>query len=629
MRVETGDECKLYIKTTMARHIRTLFISLFAAAVCLVSAPSAAHAAKQQSVDFTIYFQNSSSEIDLNYKDNAEVVTAVKRELRNTQFMQHVDSIVVIASASPDGKETQNITLAWQRAATIKSLIKKHMQGNININTFSTINSWKSLGNYIYKQENIQNKEAILDIIYDFETPAECEAELRKLNNGHTWNYLSKEILPYFRLGWTQIILFSNRGGNQERDDNRFQGYMQLNDQEFSDNYDTNNDTDDSYFNTTASYRSNDGGYDFDNSDDSGDSFNNNQQQSRNSGWGAPANDFYSNDDNDDFEVSPQTSLTGSLNSFGVATPAPAQRRATTRTNNRRAESRAQAKEESNNNNSSNFNFDNSSDTEKKSTLDTWLQNNSQNSSSEDVQNFQTTERATNFYVDSKSGVMMTPQELNSIQAKQQEAETQVDVDDPNDHVKLELQVVKHINPAIKAREKRMTQRDEKEKIKLDKRRVGLEGERNALVRELNSNPSNRAAIEKKIQKIDTQLEEDRIKLLIKEQKEKSKAAIDMERSIAASKENEIITQKKIAEAQEKQKQNSVKNKKRVIKRQQNKSKKWVDEKTSQDIWGNEIQPTVQPSTNESSSSSNESSNSSNKTSEGSDYFKTTMPEYR
>lgn len=613
----------------MARHIRTLFISLFAAAVCLVSAPSAAHAAKQQSVDFTIYFQNSSSEIDLNYKDNAEVVTAVKRELRNTQFMQHVDSIVVIASASPDGKETQNITLAWQRAATIKSLIKKHMQGNININTFSTINSWKSLGNYIYKQENIQNKEAILDIIYDFETPAECEAELRKLNNGHTWNYLSKEILPYFRLGWTQIILFSNRGGNQERDDNRFQGYMQLNDQEFSDNYDTNNDTDDSYFNTTASYRSNDGGYDFDNSDDSGDSFNNNQQQSRNSGWGAPANDFYSNDDNDDFEVSPQTSLTGSLNSFGVATPAPAQRRATTRTNNRRAESRAQAKEESNNNNSSNFNFDNSSDTEKKSTLDTWLQNNSQNSSSEDVQNFQTTERATNFYVDSKSGVMMTPQELNSIQAKQQEAETQVDVDDPNDHVKLELQVVKHINPAIKAREKRMTQRDEKEKIKLDKRRVGLEGERNALVRELNSNPSNRAAIEKKIQKIDTQLEEDRIKLLIKEQKEKSKAAIDMERSIAASKENEIITQKKIAEAQEKQKQNSVKNKKRVIKRQQNKSKKWVDEKTSQDIWGNEIQPTVQPSTNESSSSSNESSNSSNKTSEGSDYFKTTMPEYR
>ncbi|MFI3320460.1 MAG: hypothetical protein SNH01_06405 [Rikenellaceae bacterium] len=616
----------------MARHIRTLFISLFAATACLVSVPSAAHAAKQQSVDFTIYFQNSSSEIDLNYKDNAEVVTAVKRELRNTQFMQRVDSIVVIASASPDGRETQNITLAWQRAATIKSFVQRHMQGNINISTFSTINSWKSLGNYIYKLEDIKNKEEILDIIYDFETPAECEAELKKLNNGHTWNYLSKEILPYFRFGWTQIILFSNskNSGSQERDDNRFQGYMQLNDQEFSDNYDTNNDTDDSYFNTTASLRSDDGGYDFDNSDDSGDSFNNNQQQSRNNGWRAPANDFYSNDDNDDFEVSPQTSLTGSLNSFGVATPAPTQRRATTRTNNRRAESRAQAKEESNNNNSNNFSFDNSSDSEKKSSLDTWLQDNSQNSGGTEVQNFQTSERATNFYVDSKSGAMMTPQKLNSIQAKQQEAEAQVDDDDPNDHVKLELQVVKHTNPAIAAREKRIAERDTKEKIRLDKRRVGLEGERNALVRELNSNPSNRAAIEKKIQKIDTQLEEDRIKLLIKEQKEKSKAAIDMERSIATSKENEIITQKKIAEAKEKQEQKSVKNKKRVIKRQQNRSKKWVDEEAQQNIWGEEVKPATQPSKAENTSSNEESNNNANsKNTSNETFFKTSMPEYR
>ena len=105
------------------RRISLIFVSLFVAAVCL--AQTAAVATSHIEKRYNIFFRINSAQIDSTFKNNARAIDKMRSDLEITLAVDGTvpESILILASASPDGRLEFNRQLARNRAESTRQLL--------------------------------------------------------------------------------------------------------------------------------------------------------------------------------------------------------------------------------------------------------------------------------------------------------------------------------------------------------------------------------------------------------------------------------------------------------------------------------------------------------------------------
>lgn len=105
------------------RKISLIFVCLFLATVCFAQAVAEAtpHIQKR----YNIFFRINSPQIDSTFKTNARTISQLRSDLETTLAVDGTapESIMILASASPDGPLAFNRQLAMNRAESAKNLL--------------------------------------------------------------------------------------------------------------------------------------------------------------------------------------------------------------------------------------------------------------------------------------------------------------------------------------------------------------------------------------------------------------------------------------------------------------------------------------------------------------------------
>lgn len=116
------------------------------------------------------------------------------------QYEFHVDSIILTASASPEGTFQRNTTLAKERAYALR----KYLVGKFGNEVDSLITvrwiaeDWNELQRLIGKDERIANKDGILELIRSVKEPDKREVMI-KTKFTTEYRYIKENLYPLFR----------------------------------------------------------------------------------------------------------------------------------------------------------------------------------------------------------------------------------------------------------------------------------------------------------------------------------------------------------------------------------------------------------------------------------------------
>ncbi|WP_270419167.1 DUF3575 domain-containing protein [Bacteroides intestinalis] len=148
-----------------------------------------------------LYFRFDKAVVDKEYMDNARTLRHLDEVLSDRNLTGRIDSINILSFASPDGNRKYNERLAWQRSTTVKGyLVWKYPHlDQYRIHPRPQGENWQEFRRLIAGDENIPNRNEVLQIIDRNPDSDRCKALLRKLDGGRPYRYIQERILRYLR----------------------------------------------------------------------------------------------------------------------------------------------------------------------------------------------------------------------------------------------------------------------------------------------------------------------------------------------------------------------------------------------------------------------------------------------
>lgn len=127
------------------------------------------------------------------------------RELMHTLLYQHefyVDSIILTAASSPEGSFRHNNRLAKERAFALSNYLRKEFDFP-ELDTLLTVRwegeNWADFRSEVLRDEEVANREEIVQLADRIADPDEREAAIRK-RFGKDYKYIREEIYPRLRV---------------------------------------------------------------------------------------------------------------------------------------------------------------------------------------------------------------------------------------------------------------------------------------------------------------------------------------------------------------------------------------------------------------------------------------------
>lgn len=179
-------------------------ISLFVVFALLSKVGFAANIPQHKSPDasqhFVCHFRFDRAVLDSGYMDNRLSLRGLDRMLIDKSA--EVDSVVIIASGSPEGVVEYNQALAARRAKAVKGyLIWKYPHINqYKIFTHSIGEDWVGLRRLVEADDNAPHKEQILKVLAQDVNPSTKEWRLKQIGGDNTF--------------YTINVPFSSQDGN-------------------------------------------------------------------------------------------------------------------------------------------------------------------------------------------------------------------------------------------------------------------------------------------------------------------------------------------------------------------------------------------------------------------------------
>lgn len=190
----------------------------------LASAGLSAQTVRTDSLEFSVFFRQGLSEVDLNYRDNGKnlqdfadtVATLLEDPLSD---LKHV---YIEGAASPEGASDLNVRLAGDRARNIK----KWLVGNTvltpgQISTGGVGADWAGLARLVAKTD-WEYRDTVCNIIRT--TPVWIRKDgvivdglkkrLMELNGGTAWNWMYSNLFPELRQGGASVKCYITRAAD-------------------------------------------------------------------------------------------------------------------------------------------------------------------------------------------------------------------------------------------------------------------------------------------------------------------------------------------------------------------------------------------------------------------------------
>ncbi|MEG1864337.1 MAG: DUF3575 domain-containing protein [Alistipes sp.] len=168
----------------------------------------------QNSVDTTtnylLYFRFDRALLEKDYRNNKQTLSDLDTLLNSPAIFNSLDSIAVVAAASPEGNLEHNSRLAKQRAEAVTTYILwKHPQIDRSIIHQSHINeNWDGLKALVEADEHIPHKEQVLKVINTDVNLATKEWRLKQIGGGGSWRYIEQNFLRSLRSGTTCVVFY-------------------------------------------------------------------------------------------------------------------------------------------------------------------------------------------------------------------------------------------------------------------------------------------------------------------------------------------------------------------------------------------------------------------------------------
>lgn len=158
-----------------------------------------------------IHFRFAKSVVDSGYMDNSISLRELDRILNNKST--EIDSVLIIASGSPDGVIEYNQALAVRRAKAVKGYLiwKYPFLNQFKIFTHSIGEDWAGLRRLVEADSKVPYKEQILKTLSAEVNPATKEWRLKQIDGGKAWSYITSHYLRYLRAATTCVVYYKKQ----------------------------------------------------------------------------------------------------------------------------------------------------------------------------------------------------------------------------------------------------------------------------------------------------------------------------------------------------------------------------------------------------------------------------------
>lgn len=146
---------------------------------------------------FTLTYPLNSSVLHRNYRDNKTVIDSLEKFMRHPLLHYNVDSITIVAYASPEGIEERNNRLATNRANSLYDYFTSLKK--IPIRITSAGENWEGLYKAVYNDPLVPDKNKLLYLLEHKKSTHTIKQVLRQFNSTVAYEYVVKNILPQLR----------------------------------------------------------------------------------------------------------------------------------------------------------------------------------------------------------------------------------------------------------------------------------------------------------------------------------------------------------------------------------------------------------------------------------------------
>lgn len=189
---------------------------LYTILICIVffvSRQETGYAQSDQSISqksVLFYFRFNRSLLEKNYLTNNYSMDTLSAIMSDKDILSQMDSIVIQASASPEGDLSRNEQLSIERAAAIKTYLMwqyPYLDRN-KILTYSIGEDWKGLKQMVERDPDVPCRSELLTLINSNLDSQTKDGLLRQLCGGDTFLYLTRHMLRYLRSGAACIVFY-------------------------------------------------------------------------------------------------------------------------------------------------------------------------------------------------------------------------------------------------------------------------------------------------------------------------------------------------------------------------------------------------------------------------------------
>lgn len=171
-------------------------------------AAKAQHASRQTEV--TVFFRTNSSTVERAYFGNAEALDKLDKTI--DVFRMNIDSITIVAYASPDGNVAYNTALSARRASSMhKYLNTKYPDVNFkHVKEIVGGPDFDGLTRKIEADSKVPYRREVLELVRNWgSNPDLTFRKLKLLRNGVPYNYIRYHYLPWLRTATTVIFHYN------------------------------------------------------------------------------------------------------------------------------------------------------------------------------------------------------------------------------------------------------------------------------------------------------------------------------------------------------------------------------------------------------------------------------------
>ena len=179
----------------------------FAAAMFANSQPDSLQSTNRRE---TIYFRLDKHFLDKVYMGNDHTLSQLDHLLSNTILQSRMDSIIITATASPEGHPDYNQRLSERRLKTMHNYFIDRFP-NIEVSKYRPYalgEDWDGLYQMVEEDLNVPHRKEVMTLCYLPISKLEREKRLRRLGGGTSFRYITKHILPYLRTGATSVLFY-------------------------------------------------------------------------------------------------------------------------------------------------------------------------------------------------------------------------------------------------------------------------------------------------------------------------------------------------------------------------------------------------------------------------------------